>query len=834
MGRRRQKAIPQDDLTRVVDALPGLVWTALSDGHFDFVNQRWCEYTGLNHGDSYGLGWQTAVHSEDLPALLERWKSILNSGEPGEIEARFRRFDGEYRCFLIRAVPTHDGRGNVTRWYGINIDVNDRASERQRSHVALAHALNELKEPESSLRTIVDTIPTIAWCTLPDGSGEFWNQRWYDYTGVSQEDARDQGWQKLIHPDDLPNVRDTWFSNLAAGRAGEVEGRLRRFDGEYRWFLFRYEPLRDETGNIVNWYGSDIDIEDRKRAEALLAGEKRLLEMVASGSPLPIVLDALCSLVDSTAAGCFSSVLLVDSTSTKIAYAAAPGLPASYKEFLKGRPVTCTEGPCGTALVLNTQVIVPDVEFDTRWEPDGFPAVALSYGIKSCWSSPVRSLTGELLGTFTITRRETGSPTAFHQALIEQFTHIASIAIGRTRSEEALKRNEALLKEAQRISSTGSFSWRVATNEITWSEEAYRMYGLDPEEPATLEAILSRTHPEDVHLSREIIERARSGVEDFDFERRLVMPDQSIKYLHVLAHGIRNEDGELELFGTLHDITSRRLTEEALAKARSELARVARVTSLGTLTASIAHEINQPLSGIITNASTCLRMLNAEPPNIAGARETARRTIRDGDRASEVITRLRTLFAKKTSTSEFVDLNDATREVIALMMSELRRNRVIVKEELADDLPTIMGDRVQLQQVILNLLLNASEAMNSIDDRPRQVVIKTERVEGDRVRLSVQDVGVGFESQALGKIFEAFYTTKSGGMGIGLSVSRSIIESHSGCLWASANDGPGSTFSFSLPQTSEVRLSDSLADGTAALTDEERNKRNRLIWSKVN
>jgi C4-dicarboxylate-specific signal transduction histidine kinase len=247
----------------------------------------------------------------------------------------------------------------------------------------------------------------------------------------------------------------------------------------------------------------------------------------------------------------------------------------------------------------------------------------------------------------------------------------------------------------------------------------------------------------------------------------------------------------------------RRLSEEALSKVRSELAHVARAQSLGVLTASIAHEINQPLSGIITNASTCLRMLAADPPNIEGACETARRTIRDGNRASDVITRLRALFGKKDTATESVDVNEATREVIALSLGELQRSRVILRAELADDLPPVTGDRVQLQQVILNLVRNASDAMSGVDDRPRQLVIRTERDEDDRVRLIVQDTGVGFDPQAAGRLFEAFYTTKNGGMGIGLSVSRSIIESHHGRLWAAPNDGPGVTFSFSIPRASE-------------------------------
>ena len=289
------------------------------------------------------------------------------------------------------------------------------------------------------------------------------------------------------------------------------------------------------------------------------------------------------------------------------------------------------------------------------------------------------------------------------------------------RAERALRRSEAFLAEGQRLSQMGSFSWRVATDEVTWSEQLYRIYEFEIGVPVTLDLIRTRVHPEDVSVleKMKMVDQARGGANDFEWQYRLMMPDHSIKYLHAVAHATRDEDGQLEYIAAVQDVTARRLSEEALDKARAQLTHVARVTSLGVLTASIAHELNQPLSGIITNANTCLRMLAADPPDIDGARETARRTIRDGNRASEVIARLRALFTKKESTTEPVDLNEATREVIALSSSDLQRNRVILRQELADDLPPVNGDRVQLQQVILNLLLNAADAMSDIDDRPR-------------------------------------------------------------------------------------------------------------------
>jgi PAS domain S-box-containing protein len=371
------------------------------------------------------------------------------------------------------------------------------------------------------------------------------------------------------------------------------------------------------------------------------------------------------------------------------------------------------------------------------------------------------------------------------------------------RSEEELRRSEAFLARGQRLSLTGSFSWKVAADEITWSDQLYRIYGFEIGAPVTLDLIRTRVHPEDLGLLEKMVQQARDGRDDFEWQYRLVMPDHSIKYLHAVAHATRDQNGQLEYIAAVQDVTARRTSEDALAEARSRLAQVARVTSLGVLAASIAHEVSQPLSGIITNAGTCLRMLDANPPNLEGARETVRRTVRDGNRASDVITRLRALFTQEELTLELLDLNGVTKEVVALSLSDLQRNRVAHQLELAEDLPAITGDRIQLQQVILNLLRNASDAMRDVHDCPRRLLIRTEREDGDRVRVSVRDAGVGVDPKNMNKLLDAFYTTKNDGMGIGLCVSRTIIERHLGRLWVEPNDGPGATFSFSIPSGPE-------------------------------
>lgn len=385
------------------------------------------------------------------------------------------------------------------------------------------------------------------------------------------------------------------------------------------------------------------------------------------------------------------------------------------------------------------------------------------------------------------------------------------------------KRNEDALRDAHARVASSEERWRsvfessvigVALADLdgrflTANPVFLGMLGYDEKELRKL-SFLDVTHEADFESSRTLTEELLSGKRpQFQIEKRYRCKDGSLVWGRNNVSLVPGTERMPQFFMALsEDITERKQAEEALSKARSELAHVARVSSLGALTASIAHEVNQPLAGIVTNASTCLRMLAADPANVEGARETVRRTIRDGNRAAEVVNRLRALFSKKETTLEPVDLNEATEEVIALLQGELQRNRVILRPELAGDLPMVMGDRIQLQQVILNLIRNASDAMSGVEDRPRQLLVTTEREEGGRVRLSVQDRGTGFDAQTADRLFETFFTTKNQGMGIGLSVSRSIIESHHGRLWATPNDGPGATFSFSIPQEAGTALSD--------------------------
>jgi signal transduction histidine kinase len=370
----------------------------------------------------------------------------------------------------------------------------------------------------------------------------------------------------------------------------------------------------------------------------------------------------------------------------------------------------------------------------------------------------------------------------------------------REQAQHELQRAHDHLTEAQRLSQTGSFSLDLERDEGYWSDEFYRICEFEPGSPVTIQRLGDIVHSEDAPLYEAAIGRALAGTEP-DFYFRIVTSPGVVKHVRGFAHRIADRP---VFVGALQDVTASKMAQEALNKAGAELAHVSRVTSLSALTASVTHEVNQPLSGIMTNAGTCLRMLDTAPPDIDGARETARRTIRDADRAAEVISRLRALFSRKELTFEPLDLNEATREVIALSSNDLQRNRIVLRSELAHALPIVTGDRIQLQQVVLNLLRNASDAMADVHDRPRQLLLRTLRDDGRGVRLTVRDAGVGVSPANMDSVFHAFYSTKSSGMGIGLFVSRSIVERHHGRLWAEPNsDGPGATFCFSIPVAPE-------------------------------
>jgi len=740
----------EDECGRLVDTLPGLIWIAGPDASIEFVNRRWREYSGLGTDQMATDGFRAVVHPHDLRMLDERWLLLVTSQTPFEAEVRLRRHDGAYRWFMIRSCPLPDATGKSTKWCGISTDIDDRKRGEQ-----------ALRTLHSNLRQMCDTIPGLVCTMSPTGDVELFNRELLEYFGKTADDMKGWATSDAVHPDDRHLAVEAHTKAVSVGAPWGIEHRCRRFDGVYRWFQVRALPMKDDDGAIAGWFVLLNDIENRKQAEEALHANEQNLTLIINTIPA-------------------------------LAWSARPDGRAEFfnKHYLDYLGLTLEQA--------NGNGWVAAVH------PDDRP------GLLTRWQHILK--TEELGEAEARLRRSDGeyrwflfrmNPLRNGSGGVAKWYGTNTDIDDRKRAEERLRRGEAFLAEGQRLSLTGSFSWLLDGDEWTLSEQACRIFGFDPGAGAgiTLEQIASRVHPEDVSLFSTRAELARRGTTDHEYEFRLRMPDGGVKHLRTKAYQTSLRDGRRELIGAVQDVSSWRRSEESLGQIRSELAHMTKVASLGALTASIAHEVNQPLSGIIINANTCLRMLAADPPNLAGACETARRTIRDGNRAADVITRLRALFAKKDIAGQRLDLNDAAREVLALSRSELQRARVVLRSELADDLPTVVGDRVQLQQVILNLLLNASAAMSGIDDRPRALLIKTERELGDYVRLTVSDTGVGLDHRTTERPFESSYGIEYDGIGLGLSVSRSIIEGHKGRLWASANEmGPGAMFCFAIPR----------------------------------
>ena len=373
-------------------------------------------------------------------------------------------------------------------------------------------------------------------------------------------------------------------------------------------------------------------------------------------------------------------------------------------------------------------------------------------------------------------------------------------------AEEKLRRSEAYLAEAQRLTHTGSWVWEVAQRDASHlSEEWYRIYGFEPEQGVPVwEQRLQRVHPEDRARYQDVIERAITERSGYEVEFRIILPSGAVKHIHTVGHPVLNASGDLDQFvGSSTDITERKQSEEALRQAQTDLARINRVTTMGELTASLAHEVNQPITAAVTDANTCLRWLARDHPDVEEAREAASRVVKAAIRASDIINRMRSLFKKGASQRELVNVNEVVQEMIMLLRSEATRFSISMRTELAEDLPQIMGDRVQLQQVLMNLMINGIEAMKDVEGR-RELAVKSQRSEDEQVMVSVSDTGVGLPSQQAEQIFNAFFTTKPQGTGMGLRISRSIVESHGGRLWATGNSPRGASFHLILPSKAET------------------------------
>lgn len=645
-------------------------------------------------------------------------------------------------------------------------------SEQKRTTMELdervAQRTKELAESKKELQLqvgLLQHIPVAAWTLTPDGVADFVNQGWLEYTGQTLEFVRStpEAWMHAIHPEDRENASTAFRDGIRSRQGFTVETRFRRArDGAYRWHLNRAVALNDAEGNIVRFVGTSTDITDLKQFQEQLckAEEKtRLIVDTALDAVVTMNTEGIIESWNQQAVIIFgwnqSEAIGQRMSDMIIPREQQPAYERGLRHFL-----ATGDGPILRRRIEITAVGRSGIEF-----PVELQVMPMKLGDEWFFSAFIRNITDSKL------------------------------------AQQLLRQSEFNLR--QMTETIPEMLWSATPDgSIDYCNKRVLDYsGLSPEDIMG-DGWKKLFHPDDVDQATQMWMSCLATGAPYRAEvRTLHAVDHTYRWCITSALPLLDQHRHiLKWFGTIVDMQDWKQSQEELRKTQAELAHVARVMTMGQLTASIAHEVNQPLSGIMTNAGTCLRMLDSDPPNIDGARETVRRTIRDGNRASDVITRLRDLFKKKDGAAELVDLNDAAREVIELSLSHLQSNQVQLRQDFAENLPAVKGDRIQIQQVILNLLRNASDAMRNIDDRPRQLLIKTESDGSNNVQFTVRDTGIGFAPNAADRLFDSFYTTKNDGMGIGLSISRSIIEAHGGHLWAASNDGPGSSFTFSIPQ----------------------------------
>ena len=649
------------------------------DGTVIDVNPQACDSLGYIRDELIGMK-PMEFDPNISNASLENINEQLSRGEMVTFESCHRRKDGSEFPVEVRVRPFwHGGRR-------LNISAVRDISDRKRAEQAVRRSERELRE-------LIETIPAMAFVIGRDGSSEFVSRQWIEFSGMSAAQTTGENWAATLHPEDREDHMAKWRAAHASGQPFENEARHRDVQGNYRWLLVRAVPSRDDKGAIVKWYGALTDIEDRKSAEALHAGERRLFEMIATNVPLKEIFNELCLIIQQQRPGTLASVLMLTREGHHLNVIAGPTLPEGWSEQMEKLPVGPCAGSCGTAVYRGTLVIASDIATDPLWDVPDHRAAALSHGLRASWSNPVLCSNGKVAGTFCIYHREARDPTSQDLELIELATHVARVAIERDQQEISLR------------------------------------------------------------------------------------------------------------------------------EAQNELAHVSRVSTLGEFAASIAHEVNQPLAAILTNAHAALRWLAGDSPNLAEAQQTIGRIIRDGNRAGDVVARMRALFKKAPAAKEPLDINLIIQEVLTLTHGELQKNRVSLRTEFTAGLPTVLGDKIQLQQVILNLVVNAIEAMSGVPGNQRELCVSSQKITESHsdtgqetidakapseqgltsLLIAVRDAGPGLDPTDLEHVFETFYTTKSHGMGMGLAISRSIIEAHNGSLWVTANAPHGAVFQFKLP-----------------------------------
>jgi len=729
--------------------LPVSAWTLNPDGTPDFVNQVWLDYSGqaLDFVRSNPEAWMTAVHPEDREAASKAFWDGVRSGQDFAVETRsLRAHDGTYRWHLQQAVVLRDADGRVLKFVGTTTDIDDQ----KRAEEALGAS-------ETNLRQILDGIPGLV-CTLnPAGQIDLANQRLLDFFGMTLEELNSWGTNGAVHPDDLERVIAELTHAMTTGTAFESELRYRRGDGLFRWSQTRILPARDAEGRITRWYGLITDIDDRKRAEEALRESE------------------------------YEARLTLNSIPGMVGLTSPNGnLEMVSQQALEFFGKTIEElNEWGTNDTIHPEDLLGVIEAFTRAITTGRP-----------YEFPARFKRADGVYRWL---QDRGSPLRDRNGEIVRWYLLITDIDDQKRAEDALREGE---HESRLIvdSIPGLIAVLDSSGEVARVNQPLLDYLGRPLEELRQWAVDDTIHPDDRPGYLQAFERAFAAGDPAEYEAvRIRRFDGVYRWLNMRGLPLRDRQGHIvRWYFLLTEIDDRKRAEEALRQAQGDLARINRVTTMGELTASMAHEISQPISGAITNANVCLRSLERDEPDLDTVRKAVTKIVRDAQRATEIIGRIRSQFEKGVPKQESLNVNEIIPETIALLRDQALRHNISIRTELAADLPQIVGDRVQLQQVAMNLIVNSIEAMKDVDGI-RELIIRSQRTENEQILVSVSDTGIGLPPQLAEQIFNPFFTTKPHGTGMGLRISRSIIESHGGRLWAVGSPGCGATFHLNLP-----------------------------------